>query len=87
LKKILTYFLEIFGLQCNLNWLDTSQITDMSELFMNWEFNGDISNWDVGNVTDMSRMFQCCKFNGDISNWNVSNVKLMYYMFDKSSFN
>ena len=87
LKKILTYFLEIFGLQCNLNWLDTSQITDMSELFMNWEFDGDISKWDVGNVTDMSRMFQCCKFNGDISNWNVSNVKLMYYMFDKSSFN
>jgi hypothetical protein len=34
--------------------MDTSEITDMSGLFMYIDFNGDISKWDVSNVTDMS---------------------------------
>ncbi len=64
--------------------VNTSQITDMSDLFSNApaEFNQDISNWDVSNVTNMSHMFEnATSFNQNISNWNVSNVTEMEGMF------
>ncbi|WP_086244977.1 DarT ssDNA thymidine ADP-ribosyltransferase family protein, partial [Campylobacter devanensis] len=56
----------------NLGDIDTSAITDMSELFYKSErkdFSG-IESWDVSSVTNMSKMFEYCKyFNQPLDNW------------------
>ena len=87
LKKIIKLRIESYGNECDLNDIDTSNITDMSYLFEYSDFNGNISNWDVSNVTDMEGMFRWSKFNGDISKWDVSSVTDMRGMFNGSVFN
>lgn len=64
----------------------TSKITNMSGLFTQSQFNGDISSWDVSNVTNMDGIFARTPFNGDISSWDVSNVTIMRAMFFESLF-
>ena len=81
------FIVETFGNEANLNWIDTSNVTDMKDLFLESAFNGDISKWDVSNVVTMESMFQWSVFNGDISGWDVSNVQHMKYMFADSKFN
>ena len=83
LKDIISKRIKEEGNKVDLNDIDTSKITDMSNLFEKTNFNGDISNWDVSNVKDMVEMFWGCKnFNSDISNWDVSKVTNMNSMFD-----
>ncbi|WQJ53894.1 MAG: hypothetical protein [Wendovervirus sonii] len=86
LQGIIGCAVQMFGLKVDLSFIDTSMITDMSELFMNSNFNGNISNWDVSHVTNMSCMFANSTFNGDISKWNVCNVIDMSAMFANSFF-
>ena len=73
--------------KCNLNWIDTSKITNMSYLFDDFlmnQFCGDVSEWDVSNVRMFVNMFNLCeKFNCDLSKWDVHNAEKMNYMFGR----
>lgn len=74
----------------DLNDIDTSLITDMSELFnkvisrtRNSVGKIDISEWDVSNVTNMHAMFRnCALFSCNLSKWDVSKVEDMSDMFN-----
>lgn len=67
--------------------LDISQINDLSYVFSESPYNGDLSKWDISNVLLMNRMFDCSKFNNDsISKWNISNVIDFSHMFYSSKF-
>src|SRR5574344_3000958 len=73
----------------DLSKLDVSEITDMSSIFRQSNFNGNISNWNTSNVTDMEWMFFNAKsFNQYIGKWDTSKVTSMEGMFDYAeSFN
>ena len=70
-----------------IKYWDTSLITDMSELFK--DFNEDISNWNVSSAADMKHMFiGASSFNQDIGRWDVGSTADMNFMFEKAkSFN
>ena len=76
----------------NFSNLNTSNVTDMSNLFHNCTLLStipDISKWDISNVTNINCMFYNCTSLtslSDISKWNTSkitNVSNLFYACKK----
>ena len=66
----------------NLTTSCTSDVSDMTNLFYNSNFNGDIASWDVSYVVNMDLMFAAASnFNQPLNTWNVSRVTTMQSMF------
>lgn len=84
--QVIKSFVNKFGKNVDLNHLDVSNVTNMSNLFACSNFNGNISNWNTSNVIDMRGMFYKSDFNQDINRWNVRNVTDMSNMFRYSNF-
>ena len=87
LNQLIRQRIQQDGERADLNDIDVSGINDMSYLFKDSPFNGDISLWDVSNVQIMTGMFGYSAFQGDISQWDTANVRDMTSMFAHSSFN
>ena len=68
---------------------DTSQVTDLKQLFQNSIFNDDISAWDTSAVTNMFATFSYAQqFNQPLNDWDVSGATSMVSMFSHAeSFN
>ena len=99
IKQIVKDELDRLGHDADLNHIDVSEVTNMTDLFNCYtgprfgpdykDLNPDISKWDVSKVASMESMFWNCRnFNCDISEWNVGEVRNMYGMFwDCKNFN
>lgn len=74
------------GHKADLNHIDVSSIRVFDGLFSNSQFEGDISQWNMGNAISVEGMFRDCPFTGDISNWNMQNVERAKSMFMRSGF-
>ena len=84
LKSVIEAEIERQGPDADLNFIDTSLITDMACLFINCPDvrNIKIDQWDTSNVTNMDCMFEgLSDFNCDLSSWDVSKVENMDSMF------
>jgi len=69
LKKIIEDTIKEQGFNCDLNFIDTSLIRDMSYMFARTKFNGDISKWNVSRVEDMVDMFNRSPLEGNEPDW------------------
>lgn len=70
----------------NIGKWDTSNVTDMSNMFYNCSaFNQPLNTWNTSKVTDMSYMFRSCSaFNQPLDTWDVGNVTNMSNMFNSA---
>ncbi|MGI9256407.1 MAG: fibronectin type III domain-containing protein, partial [Salinispira sp.] len=86
LKTAVNTGISTWGNTGDLNYIITTAVTNMENMFKETSFNGDISGWDVSSVTTMRSMFRTTTvFNGDISGWDVSLVRDMTSMFQTST--
>lgn len=95
LRSIIEQELKRQGPDADLNFIDTSKITDMSYLFQRAYGKGrvddsvvfyvrdiKIDQWDTSNVTNMYCMFSGqMHFNCNLSDWNVRNVENLDFAF------
>jgi len=92
IKKIVKDELDKLGHDADLNHIDVSEVTTLSDLFSCLDsdylgskykdLNPDISKWNVANVTHMMGTFYKCEnFNSDLSKWDTGKVRFFNEVF------
>ena len=76
LRRLIYERIKDQGIKADLNDIDTSNITDMSQLFSS-TYRSDGSYDFLGPFGISSDGIDFSRFDGDISQWDVSNVKKM----------
>jgi len=66
---------------------NTSNVTNMQEMFFQSAINQPLNGWDVGKVQNMNSMFRFTPFNGTVSNWSPTSCTNFRIMFGNTSFN
>ena len=86
-ESMIGYFFGFYRMtSIDLSALDTSEVTDMRNMFQYNESltNLDLSNFDTSQVTDMSWMFAGCSITSlDLSKFDTSKVTNMSSMFSE----
>lgn len=91
LMSYLDLGVKIFGPDGWYNWIGTSKMTSLTNVFyrvneyrhVDHKWNGNITAWDISNVVNMNNTFAgCYAFNRDLSQWNFSKVKYMSRCFN-----
>lgn len=84
-KSHLLQLVEKYKNEPDLNFIDTSNVTNMSYLFFNaTSFDQDISGWNVSNVTNMPYMFDKCKHKYEVHGCGDHNRTLYLNHIDLS---
>ncbi len=82
LKQLIQKDIQTHGAEVNLNYLDTSAITDMSGLFATADTTAETTTETLEDATrEVTEKVAFSTFNGAIHCWDVSNVHTMHAMF------
>ena len=74
LEELIQEAVKQHGPEVDLNFIDVNQIKDMSSVFKESDFNGDISKWNVSEVESTDGMFYDSSLNGDVGVWSLESV-------------
>ena len=86
IHKIVRNEFDRVGLDADLNHIDVSEVHKFSELFKEYDFSGDVSEWNMHNAVFTDGMFYDCKnFNCDLGNWEMKMVRNTTGMFKNCS--